>query len=87
MNVYSIPLRPIFKKPWKSLISGVFCCLVERKNVVFNRFKPVQSGKLASKLASGIGIKNRDETGEKTERIREFGALISLKYFSENTPE
>ena len=53
-------------------------------STVSNRFRVE---KLASKLASGIGIKNRDETGEKTERIREFGALISLKYFSENTTE
>lgn len=49
-------------------------------STVSNRFR-------VEKLESGIGIKNRDETGEKTERIREFGALISLKYFSENTPE
>ena len=35
----SIPLRSIFEKPWKSLISGVFCYLVERKNAVLNRFK------------------------------------------------
>lgn len=46
----SIPLRSIFKKPWKSLISGVFCCLVERKNAVLNRFKPVQSGKIWVKI-------------------------------------
>lgn len=53
LNVCSIPLRSIFEKPWKSLISGVFCCLVERKYVVFNRFKPVQSGKIGVK----IGVK------------------------------
>ena len=46
----SIPLRSIFKKPWKSLISGVFCCLVERKNAVLNRFKPFQSGKIGVKI-------------------------------------
>ena len=49
----SIPLRSILKKPWKSLISGVFCYLVERKNSVLNRFKPVQSGKIGVK----IGVK------------------------------
>ena len=49
----SIPLRSIFEKPWKSLISGVFCYLVERKNAVLNRFKPVQSGKIGVK----IGVK------------------------------
>lgn len=48
-------------------------------STVSNRFRVE---KLASKLASGIGIKNRDETGEKTERIREFGALISLMYIT-----
>ena len=53
----SIPLRSIFKKPWKSLISGVFCCLVERKNAVLNRFKPVQSGKIGVK----IGVKSREK--------------------------
>lgn len=37
----SIPLRSIFKKPWKSLISGAFCCLVERKKC---RFEPFQTG-------------------------------------------
>ena len=46
----SIPLRSIFKK---SLISGVFCWLVERKNAVLNRFKPFQSGKIGVK----IGVK------------------------------
>ena len=35
----SIPLRSIFEKTLKSLISGVFCYLVERKNAVLNRFK------------------------------------------------
>ncbi len=49
----SIPLRSIFKKPWKSLISGFFFCLVERKNAVLNRFKPFQSGKIGVK----IGVK------------------------------
>ena len=53
----SIPLRSIFKKPWKSLISGVFCCLVERKNAVLNRFKPFQSGKIGVK----IGVKIETE--------------------------
>ena len=60
------------------------CTIALEYSTVSNRFRVE---KLASKLASGIGIKNRDETGEKTERIREFGALISLKYFSENTTE
>lgn len=54
LNVCSIPLRSIFEKPWKSLISGVFCYLVERKNAVLNRFKPVQSGKIGVK----IGVRN-----------------------------
>ena len=49
----SIPLRSIFKKPCKSLISGFFFCMVERKNAVLNRFKPVQSGKIGVK----IGVK------------------------------
>ena len=49
----SIPLRSIFKKTWESLISGFFFCLVERKNAVLNRFKPVQSGKIGVK----IGVK------------------------------
>ena len=49
----SIPLRSIFEKPRKSLISGDFCYLVERKNAVLNRFKPVQSGKIGVK----IGVK------------------------------
>ena len=50
----SIPLRSIFEKPWKSLISGVFCCLLKRKNAVLNCFKPVQSGKIVVK----IGVRN-----------------------------
>ena len=50
----SIPLRSIFKKPWKSSISGVFCCLVERKNAVLNRFKPFQSGKIGVKIEAEI---------------------------------
>ena len=50
----SIPLRSIFKKPWKSLISGFFFCLVERKNTVLNRFKPVQSGKIGVKIEAEI---------------------------------
>ncbi len=50
----SIPLRSILKKPWKSLISGVFCRLVERKNAVLNRFKPVQSGKIGVKMGAKI---------------------------------
>ena len=53
----SIPLRSIFKKPWKSLISGVFCYLVERKNAVLNRFKPVQSGKIGVKIGVKIRVK------------------------------
>ena len=50
----SIPLRSIFEKPWKSLISGVFCYLLERKNAVLNRFKPVQSGKIGVKIEAEI---------------------------------
>ena len=50
----SIPLRSIFKKPWKSLISGAFYCLVERQNAVLNRFKPVQSGKIGVKIEAEI---------------------------------
>ena len=42
----SIPLRSIFEKPWKSLISGVFCYLVERKNAVLNRFNRFRVEKL-----------------------------------------
>ena len=49
----SIPLRSIFEKPWKSLISGAFCCQKKKKNAVLNRFKPVQSGKIGVK----IGVK------------------------------
>ncbi len=33
----SIPLRSIFEKPWKSLISGVFCYLETDKNTVSDR--------------------------------------------------
>ena len=54
LKIGSIPLRSIFKKPWKSLISGVFCYLVERKNAVLNRFKPVQSGKIGVKIEAEI---------------------------------
>ena len=42
----SIPLRSIFEKPWKSLIFGVFCYLVERKNAVLNRFNRFRVEKL-----------------------------------------
>ena len=49
----SIPLRSIFKKTLEILDSGLFCCLVERKNAVLNRFKPFQSGKIGVK----IGVK------------------------------
>ncbi len=36
------------------MISGVFCRLVERKNAVLNRFKPVQSGKIGVKMGAKI---------------------------------
>ena len=49
----SIPLRSIFKKPWESVMSGAFCCLVVCQNAGLNRFKPVQSGKIGVK----IGVK------------------------------
>ena len=62
----SIPLRSIFEKPWKSLISGAFCYLAERKNAVLNRFKPVQSGKIGVK----IGVKIEAEIISRMARSR-----------------
>ena len=62
----SIPLRSIPVKPWKSLISGAFCYLAERKNAVLNRFKPVQSGKIGVK----IGVKIEAEIISRMARSR-----------------
>ena len=64
----SIPLRSIFKKPWKSLISGAFYCLVERKNAVLNRFR-------VEKLGSKLGSKSKRKSFEKSMVLECFGVL------------
>ena len=48
------------------MISGVFCYLLERKNAVLNRFKPVQSGKIGVK----IGVKIEAEIISRMARSR-----------------
>lgn len=77
------PPGPYLKKLWKSLISGVFCYLVERKNAVLNRFK---LGSEWKKLGSKLGSKSKRKSFEKSMVLECFGVLqikndnIRLKY-------